>query len=215
MSNAGVQPTDDVARWFELGVAALPLPGETTSGDLQLVQPFPGGALIGAVDALGHGDEAARAATLAVETLSAFAHEPLPVLLQRCHQALIGTRGVVLSLAKFDWAERNMKWLGVGDVEGVLFFADPLLQPSTTVLVTRGGIVGGRLPPSRPWVIPISTGDTLVFATDGVRMGYATQVSAIDPPQHIAEQILARFGKGTDDALVLVARYTGPRTAAR
>jgi len=29
------------------------------------------------------------------------------------------------------------------------------------------------------------------------------------PPQKAAEKILARYGKATDDALVLVARYQG------
>jgi hypothetical protein len=30
-----------------------------------------------------------------------------------------------------------------------------------------------------------------------------------DPPQQLADQLLAEYGKATDDALVLVARYMG------
>lgn len=203
----------DITRWFDVGIASQPLTGEATSGDLHIVELCEGGALIGAVDALGHGEEAALTARLAVDIVIAHADEPLHVLVNRCHRALVGTRGAVMSLAKFDWVERSMQWIGVGDVEGVLFFADPQLQPSTTTLVTRGGIIGGRLPPSRSWVIPISTGDTLMFATDGIRMGSATHISPVEAPQHVADHTLARYAKGTDDALVVVARYTGSGVA--
>jgi hypothetical protein len=49
----------------------------------------------------------------------------------------------------------------------------------------------------------------LILATDGIRSGFAEDVSLSDPPQRIAEQILARRATGMDDALVLVARYLG------
>jgi phosphoserine phosphatase RsbX len=57
----------------------------------------------------------------------------------------------------------------------------------------------------------VGAGDTLVFATDGISGDFLADVSAREEPQRLADQILARHGKGTDDALVLVARYLGPR----
>jgi len=50
-----------------------------------------------------------------------------------------------------------------------------------------------------------------VFASDGIATGFLSDVSAKEDPQRLADQILARHGKGTDDALVLVARYIGPQ----
>jgi hypothetical protein len=47
------------------------------------------------------------------------------------------------------------------------------------------------------------------MATDGVRPGFAEGLPLKEPPQQLAERILARDGKGTDDALVLVARVLG------
>ena len=47
---------------IEWGVASRALPGETRSGDLHVVESFAGGALVAAVDGLGHGEEAADAA---------------------------------------------------------------------------------------------------------------------------------------------------------
>ena len=43
----------------------------------------------------------------------------------------------------------------------------------------------------------------LVAVVDG--LGHGAEAA----PQQLADQILARHGKGTDDALVLVARYLG------
>ena len=200
---------------IEWGVASRTLPGETVSGDLYVVHETDAGVLVGVVDALGHGSEAGVAAELAVATLTSHAHEPLVPLLQRCHQALIGTRGVVMSLAWFSRMDRTMIWLGVGDVEGEIIFADPNMQPSKSALVTRGGIIGARLPVARPWVIPVSSGDVLIFSTDGIRSGYVNGVAPTGPPQRIANQILDRFGKMTDDALVLVARYVADAGSAR
>ena len=86
------------------GVATLALAGQRESGDLHLVKPVDGGALVAVVDGLGHGEEAAFAAKTAVGALERYGHEPPLSVLQRCHEALIGTRGVVLSLASFDSA---------------------------------------------------------------------------------------------------------------
>jgi len=58
-------------------------------------------------------------------------------------------------------------------------------------------------------VIPVNAGDTLVLATDGIASGFLSDVSSRDEPQRLADHILDRYGKGTDDALVLVARYLG------
>lgn len=207
-----VAATPPLIAW---GVAARNLPGESVSGDLYLVHETDVGVLVGVVDALGHGVEAQAAATAAVAALNKFAHEPLNILLQRAHTALIGTRGVVMSLASFNRHDRTVTWLGVGDVEGRIVFADPTVIPSRTTLVTRGGIVGAHIPASRPWVIPVSPGDILIFNTDGIRSGYVTDVAPTGPVQQIADQILARFGKMTDDALVLVARYIGDGGATR
>jgi negative regulator of sigma-B (phosphoserine phosphatase) len=50
----------------------------------------------------------------------------------------------------------------------------------------------------------------LVFATDGVRSDFSTYSPLGRDVQDTADAMLARYGKQTDDALVLVARYLGP-----
>ena len=189
------------------GVAARPLPGQTASGDLHLVKPFSKGVLLAAVDGLGHGDEATVAAQLAVTTLERNAEEPILSLFNRCHEALRQTRGVVLTLASLHPREATLSWLGVGNVEGRLLRADPKTNPQSESVLLRGGVVGYQLPALRTSVEPISPGDLLIFATDGIRAGFAQGLALGDPPQQIADGILTRHLKGNDDALVLVARF--------
>jgi hypothetical protein len=59
----------------------------------------------------------------------------------------------------------------------------------------------------------VSAGDTLVFATDGISRSFADNLSIQDSPQRIAEEIGSQYAVGTDDALVVVARYRGRSNA--
>ena len=113
----------------------------------------------------------------------------------------------VMSVAAFNYTDQTITWMGIGDVAGVLVFHDQTVTPRSTALIHRGGIVGVRLPPVRPWVIPLSEGDTLVFATDGVDTDFELSLPVPGPSSSAAEEIMQRFAKGTDDALVLVARF--------
>src|SRR5207245_2764106 len=63
---------------IEWGVAARSLLGQSSSGDRHIVKPFPRGVLLAAVEGLGHGDEAASAARIALATLADAASSPCP-----------------------------------------------------------------------------------------------------------------------------------------
>src|ERR1043166_5109907 len=89
----------DASALLDWGVAASALPGQAQSGDAHLVKAVATGVLVAVVDGLGHGAEAATAARTAVHTLAEHAAESVLALLQRCHVALKGSRGVVMSLA--------------------------------------------------------------------------------------------------------------------
>lgn len=193
----------------EWGAAAVPLEGQTDSGDRCVIRAFRGGVLVAALDGLGHGEEAAVAANTAVEVLERHAGEALVELVRRCHQELRGTRGVVMSLALFHAAERRMSWVGVGNVAGVVLRASGADGQRRTTLLAPGGVVGYQLPVLRPEVVELAAGDTAIFATDGVEWHFAPGPTPLGPPERIAERILTRYAKGNDDALVLVVRYLG------
>ena len=83
----------------EYGVAKYVLPGQGESGDHHLVCCNRNGILIAAIDGIGHGEEAASVSKAAAALLRSAAEEPIISLVERCHEKLRSTPGVVLSLA--------------------------------------------------------------------------------------------------------------------
>jgi hypothetical protein len=193
---------------IEWGWAGAPLEG-TESGDLHVVAPFPGGALVAVIDGLGHGPAAAAAARTAASILTAHAAAPVRELVERCHEGLRTTRGAVMSLASLDARVSTVEWCGVGNVEGVLLHASATPARASEAIGTRGGVVGFRLPPLHVSVVPLLPRDVLVMATDGIRSGFTSSIDPEREPQAVAESVFARHAKNTDDALVVAARYLG------
>ncbi|HEX4183661.1 MAG TPA: SpoIIE family protein phosphatase [Caulobacteraceae bacterium] len=194
---------------IEWAVSERPIAGQTQSGDRHVATPFAGGALVGAIDGLGHGQEAAHAARIAAAVLDGDPGRAVQTVVEACHDALRGSRGVVLSLASIDAVNDQMTWLGVGNVEAVLCRDRPGEKPACDRLVARGGVVGYQLPPLRPRTLAIRPADVLLFATDGIADGFADEPPFHTPAQAHADHLLKTYGKASDDALVLVVHYLG------
>jgi hypothetical protein len=195
----------------EYGVARYVLPGQPESGDHHLLHCDQRGILVAAFDGIGHGQEAAGAAKIAAAFLKSAPDEPIISLVEQCHERLRSTRGVVMSLATIDPLHGMMTWLGIGNVQGVLVRNDARKGTVDETLLLRAGVVGSHLPPLEAAVIRISQGDTLFFATDGIRRDFTESLSSRENPQRAADRILKEYGSGNDDALVLVSRFTGIR----
>jgi negative regulator of sigma-B (phosphoserine phosphatase) len=192
---------------LDYATATLALPGQVESGDRHFVKLCPPEAVVAVVDGLGHGQGAAAAAKMAIDALTGFRGDSVITLLQHCHRMLRATRGVVMSIASFNASDHTMTWLGVGNVEGALLHRNPHASPYQETLLLRGGVVGVQLPLLAASIVRVTEGDTLILATDGIRASFADRLNLNASPQEIADHILARYGRGNDDALVLVARY--------
>lgn len=194
---------------MDWGVASMPCPGEAVSGDAFVAQPFPDGFLLAAVDGLGHGAAAAAVANACADVLAANPGERADLLVARCHRTLLRTRGASLGVLSIDIPRRELSWVGVGDVTAAVVRADPRSVRRREILIVRNGIVGAVLPATTPARLPLRAGDTIVLATDGVRSGHEEGVIVGEEPRASARRILDRYHSGNDDALVLVARFTG------
>jgi phosphoserine phosphatase RsbX len=199
---------------LECGWAGAAIEGEERSGDLAVFAPYPGGALVGVIDGLGHGDAAADAAEAAAESLRANVELPAQALLARCDGALRQTRGAVMTLAWFDLEARSMAWTGVGNVEARFVRAGDRGDARHASPVVLGGVGGFNLPQVRLGSIPLEPGDAVVLATDGVRADFSQSLESGISAQDLAERVLERHGKGSDDALAAVVRYLGPPARA-
>jgi negative regulator of sigma-B (phosphoserine phosphatase) len=186
-----------------IGAASRPYPGETANGDAWVVHRHGHAWRVAVVDGLGHGPAAAAAARAALDALDRRpALRPVEALLA-CHDALGGTRGAAVSIA---WIEpgTQLAFAGVGNVEAQLWQAGRTRRP----LVQRG-IVGSAMPRLQEAVFQLGDSDwVLVLHSDGVS-------SRCDPGslpafearalQELADGLLGRWGRSTDDATAVVA----------
>ena len=196
---------------IEWAAKARPRPGENVCGDRMIAVDVEGaGALIGVLDGLGHGAEAAEAASRGVDVLLAACAEPLDVLVKRCHRALTGTRGVAMTLARIDFRTDTLSWAGIGNVAADLVAKRPAGVEVRSSARLAGGIVGYRIPEALiPQEVPIRPGDLLLITSDGIVEDHLDDIDFAASSLAIADQILRRHAKDNDDALVVAARHRG------
>lgn len=192
-------------RWAARGRA---LQGEAVSGDQFVITPTPkaGGAIVAVIDGLGHGPEAEAAAVAAVHCVQSTSEEDLGVLMAECHRALSRTRGAVITLAAIRGPE--MRWLGVGNVEGIVV-GGPSSPGRRARVPLRGGVVGHTMPSARESNVALERGDLLMLATDGLVSDVFERVNLLGAPEAVVEQAIEHCRTGRDDALMFAARYDG------
>jgi phosphoserine phosphatase RsbX len=199
---------------IEWATAGRPRPGEHVSGDQSIAVGVEGrAALFGVLDGLGHGPAAANAAMAAVEAVKNACGERVEVLVQLCHRVLDGTRGAAMTLARVDFEAGQLCWTGVGNVTANLVAkAATGIQVRSSARLTAG-IVGYRIPEISPaQVVPIRTGDLLIITSDGIAEDHLDHIDFAAPATVIAEHILSKHAKESDDAMVLAARHRGAST---
>jgi hypothetical protein len=159
------------------------------------------------VDGIGHGLDAAHASQKACAIFNRSPGATPMELLQQCHNELCDTRGAVMAIASIHFAANRMDWLGVGNIDGVVFHVND--GRPREVLIGRNGTIGHQMPTTETRSINLTRGDVVVLATDGIGTGYADKIFPKYAPQQIANQVLEDFANKRDDALVLVVRYLG------
>jgi phosphoserine phosphatase RsbX len=204
-------PGETVAglRTIDWAVASRELPGQNVCGDCHIIKAVDGGVLASVMDGLGHGEEARVAVETAARIIEEHSDWPLEWLIRRCHEALAHTRGAVMTLVRLNVLLSELTWLGIGNVEAVLFRASSQTTSTAERAVLHSGLVGYRLTQVQPDSVSITPGDLLIIVTDGIALEFHKTLVRSDSPQQIADGILKRHFKGNDDALVLVLRYVG------
>jgi hypothetical protein len=196
---------------IEWGIASRCRHGEITSGDLGVVAPHPEGALVAAIDGVGHGSEAAVAARLAGDVVRDTGSEDLVLITKRCHAALRGTRGAAISLAFISARRSTMTWLGVGSVEGRVLSGEPSALRPKGSLALRNGVPGHELPGLTAATLDIRPGDLLVLATDGIDAAFGESLDVSGSTEEISERVVAGHWRPSDDGLVVAVRFLGVR----
>ncbi|MFT3928528.1 MAG: SpoIIE family protein phosphatase [Myxococcales bacterium] len=184
-------------------------PGEPRSGDAVLIEEVQGRVLLALVDALGHGPVAASAADLAVATIREHRNERPARILQACHERLLRGRGAAISVITFD-ASGHGVFAGVGNVSARVY-PESRHNP---VLLPGSGVIGYRHRTLREVEFRLAGDSVGLLYSDGI----SSRVDPIDRSRltlaEASKQLLADFGKPTDDAsLILFAHRGSPRFA--
>ena len=160
--------------------------------------------LAAVIDGLGGGEEAARAARLAEKTIREHIEYPLQELVRLSHAALHSTRGAVIGLLRLELGSHHASYVGVGNI-GVQVYSRQPIKP-----ISKNGILGFRLPTLLELRYMYDPGDIFVLYSDGISGGFSQdgKIDIKQVPQRMAEQILAAYGKYTDDATVVAIKTT-------
>jgi len=189
---------------MQFGVVKRALKGQTACGDAYFIKEFTNRVLIGVVDGLGHGPDAAVAAETAVEYIGNNHKKSLTEIIRGCHKELKETRGAVAGLALIDPGRSILRYAGVGNI-AIRVQARTRIKP-----ISVNGILGHNLRKVREEEFPYNRGDMIILHSDGISGKFDMKLYPPEfirrHPQEIAERIAAEFGRESDDLTIVVAR---------
>ncbi|MCM2388107.1 ATP-binding protein [Streptomyces albipurpureus] len=155
-------------------------------------------------DGLGHGPLAEIATQAAIRAIRTGRSRSPEEVMTDIHQALAGTRGAAVAVARIEPDCRRVLFCGVGNIAAAI-----VTPTSKTSLASQPGIVGHRIPILRTTTHPLPAGSTWVMHSDGLTQRWNPQdlpgLLEHTPPV-IAGHLLRTAGKHHDDASILVAK---------
>ena len=187
-----------------IGTALAPYPGEQVCGDHWCLAEAAPGRTVLLADGSGRGIEAARAAELAAQTFLAHAQAACADIVERIHRALMPTRGAAVAVARIDEAARTVRYVGVGNISGVLVTA-----AGTRHMVSHHGTAGHLAPRIREFTYDFTGDPLLILHSDGLTSRWdlgAYPGLAGQHPSIIAGVLLRDQRRGRDDASVVAVR---------
>jgi serine/threonine protein phosphatase PrpC len=158
------------------------------------------------IDGIGHGPLANEASVQAAASVLASRALGPAAALEACHDGVTGNRGVVMAVAQINEATATLEHAAVGNVTTKLdaFRSTRIFMGSSATLGARG-----KKPHATLEEADAPSQAVLILFTDGLtsRTSLAEEPDLLrEHPIVIAQHLMATFCRGTDDALVLVAR---------
>ncbi len=188
----------------QIGAAIVPYPGEIACGDRWTVGYVHAGRTLLVADGSGHGVEAARAAEIAARVFHERLDDPCERLVEQMHRALMPTRGAAVAVARIDAAARTVRYVGVGNICGVL-----VAGGSARHMVSNNGTAGHVAPRIREFTYDFTGDPLIIMHSDGLTPRWdlaAYPGLASQHPSLIAGVLLRDFRRGRDDASVVALR---------
>ena len=189
---------------LDFGVATRAHPLMDINGDAFILRQWDHSALAGVIDGLGHGRLAHDAAHAARDYIESHYDLPLAGIFRGVGIACRSTRGVVMALARFEWAQGKMSFASVGNITArVLGYSSPV------DFAVRRGVLGLNAPNPVITEHPWGSANVMILHTDGIksRWGWRDFAGRMDlPAEDLAQLLLQTLDKGQDDATIIVVK---------
>ena len=199
-----------VPAWAAL---AVPLKGEPVCGDSYCLRPFgeaaSGGWTVVLADGLGHGPQAAEASDAAIHLFRDREADAPREILQAVHAGIRHTRGGAVSVARYEPHRDVLVFAGLGNVLGAVVAPHGEVRRTLSHAGTAGH-VARRI---QEFEYPFPPGSLFVMHSDGIGSGWSLEPYpglAAAHPALLAAVLYRDFGRGRDDAGVVVARARLP-----
>ena len=186
-------------------LAKRPLNNDIFCGDTGVIKEYDGKVFIGIIDGLGHGQEAHKMAVSCEDFLEKNYRQGLVKTMMTLHDHIKGSRGAVVGLCLLDHVIGELQCVSVGNITIRIFGS------SNTKIIPRDGIVGYTMPSPKEAKMSLDDGDVLVLHTDGIKEHFDLEdypALLAHDARNLATHIMEQFGKGHDDALCIVLKYT-------
>jgi anti-sigma regulatory factor (Ser/Thr protein kinase) len=190
---------------LEWGAVCVAKRQEEVSGDAWAVRDDRGLSTILVVDGLGHGPHAFDAAGKALLTFEPYVGGGPESLLRTLDEALRGTRGAAAAAAEIQWAKRELRFAGVGNISGALLSPHAKSQS----LVSHNGTAGQSIDRIQGFTHPWPEGGMVVMHSDGLSNSWELEAYpglSQKSPSLIAGVLYRDFVRRRDDVVVVVAR---------
>jgi anti-sigma regulatory factor (Ser/Thr protein kinase) len=188
-----------------IGVAGVSVakPGESTCGDGWAVTKRAAGAVILVADGLGHGPEAAEAASEAIRIFRKHTRYGPAAILKIAHDALRSTRGAAVAIADVDCDSGMVTFSGIGNIAAAVLAAD------RRNMVSQNGTLGHTVRTISEFTYAWVPDALVILNSDGLQSQWSLNaypgIAARDASL-IAAVLYRDFNRGRDDATVVVAK---------
>ncbi len=186
---------------MKFGITSRSASGISVNGDAYAIKEWNEQTLLAVIDGLGHGEEASIAAREAKEYILKNHTIDIEQIITDLHAYLHKTRGVAAGITRIDRTKRELLFCGIGNTE-ICVVGDPPMHPASLE-----GILGMNLRKAIKFGYRYNSLRAILMHSDGIssRFNLSDYQSVYEEPQMVAEQIMAEWGKGQDDATIIIA----------
>ena len=189
---------------FQMSAIAVPIGGESVSGDAWSWEYSPERSLYIIADGLGHGPLAAEAAIEAVRVFHECSQFSPERIMGEIHGALGKTRGAAVSVAEILHEKRVLNYTGAGNIVAAICTGG-----KTRSLVSMNGTVGHAVGKIQQFSYSWEQESALIMHSDGLATRWNVEQYPGLTSRHpalLAGVLFRDFCRRRDDATILVTR---------